>query len=72
MSTDETSQMLEMRDQVLAAEHAAEREQLITEAMNRRLDLLQAEAEAKRARKLYDEACARLVPLRTELDQVAA
>jgi hypothetical protein len=62
----------EERDEALAAERAAEREQLVQEALHRRTDYLNAEAEAKRLRKLFHESCARLVPLRGELDQVAA
>lgn len=68
MSTDELIE----RDAALVAERSAEREQLVQEALNRRLDLIEAEAEVKRRRKLYVEACARLIPLRAELDQVAA
>jgi hypothetical protein len=56
----------------LLSERRSESEQLVQDALDLRADLLAAEAEAKRLRKLFDAACARLVPMRGELDQVAA
>jgi hypothetical protein len=66
-------------DDALAAETELQREDLLTEAMNLRVDLLKAERTAEAAaaardaaRKAYEQACARLTPIRSELAQVAA
>lgn len=64
MTAPTPEQQLEL-DAALAAEQQLERERLIQEALDAHADYL-------RAKKAYAQACAKLIPFRTDLSQVAA